>query len=291
MRNLNAPGFRIAFAKRQRLPPDAIPTHLPALNSLMHDDGGQIGFGRGWFVTLAGLTGHGKSVTALNFCVAALKAGESVAYVSLEMSAQQIAARYYAIAGSVPIIGLERGSFSEQVWANAELGTTELPALWVPDTISGRWEDLVAFIREAVEERGATMVIVDYLQLASTGNEDNIMRAITEVTTDLRVYAANRGVTALVLSQFNRQTTSEFRVRPRVSGLWGGAIIEQSSDVVLLLGHHAFERDEKSGLARTWLLVEKNRHGTVGDVPILYNFKDLTQRQALPDELADWPDP
>ena len=290
MRDINSPEFREAFAIRQRLPPDAVPTHLPALNSLMHDDGGQVGFGRGWFITLAGLTGHGKSITALNFCVAALRAGETVCYCSLEMSAQQIAARYYAMAGKVPVIGLERGSFDERIWSEPQKGLA-LPSLLMPDKISGRWEDVVAFIRQAVEERGATYIILDYLQLTSVGSEQDIMRAISEVTTDLRTYAANEGVIALVLSQFNRTTSAEFRTRPRMTGLWGGAIIEQCSDIVLLLSHHAYQRDDANQCARTFIQCEKNRHGKVGDIPVLNSYRDLSQRQGLPDELDEWPEP
>ena len=283
MRDINSPEFREAFAIRQRLPPDAVPTHLPALNSLMHDDGGQIGFGRGWFVTLAGLTGHGKSITALNLCTAALRAGETVCYCSLEMSAQQI-----AMAGRVPVIGLERGSFDERIWSEAQKGLA-LPSLLMPDKISGRWEDQVAFIREAVEGHGATYIILDYLQLCSVGDESDIMKGISEITTDLRAYAANNGIVCVVLSQFNRQTSSEFRVRPRMTGLWGGAIIEQSSDVVLLLSHHAFERDGQC--SRTFIQCEKNRHGQVGDIPVYNSYRDLTQREGLPDELGAWPEP
>jgi len=290
MRDINSPEFRDAFAIRQRLPPDAVPTHLPALNALMHDDGGQVGFGRGWFIALAGLTGHGKSITALNFCLAALRAGETVCYCSLEMSAQQIAARYYAMAGRVPVIGLERGSFDERIWSEAQKGLA-LPSLLMPDKISGRWEDVVAFIRQAVEEKGATYIILDYLQLTSVGSEQDIMRAISEVTTDLRTYAANNGVIALVLSQFNRTTSAEHRIRPRMTGLWGGAIIEQSSDVVMLLAHHAFERDDANQCSRTFIQVEKNRHGMVGDIPIFNSYRDLSQRQAMPDELDEWPEP
>jgi replicative DNA helicase len=288
MRDINSPEFREAFAIRQRLPPDAVPTHLPALNALMHDDGGQVGFGRGWFLTLAGLTGHGKSITALNFCLAALRAGETVCYCSLEMSAQQIAARYYAMAGSVPVIGLERGSFDERIWAEAQKELS-LPSLLMPDKISGRWEDQVSFIRQAVEEKGATYVILDYLQLCSVGDESDIMSGISQITTDLRAYASNNGIVTLVLSQFNRTTSAEFRTRPRMTGLWGGAIIEQSSDVVMLLSHHAFERD--GDCSRTFIQVEKNRHGMVGDIPVLNSYRDLSQRQGLPDELDEWPEP
>jgi replicative DNA helicase len=256
----------------------------------MHDDGGQVGFGRGWFLTLAGLTGHGKSITALNFCLAALRAGETVCYCSLEMSAQQIAARFYAMAGRVPVIGLERGSFDERIWSEAQKGLA-LPSLLMPDEISGRWEDQVSFIRQAVEEKGATYVILDYLQLCSVGDESDIMRGISEITTDLRSYAANNGIVCLVLSQFNRTTSAEFRTRPRMTGLWGGAIIEQSSDVVMLLAHHAFERDDANQCSRTFIQVEKNRHGMVGDIPIFNSYRDLSQRQAMPDELDEWPEP
>ena len=94
---------------------------------------------------------------------------------------------------------------------------------------------------------------------------------------------------ALVLSQFNRTTSAEFRTRPRMTGLWGGAIIEQSSAVVMLLAHHAYERDGDK--ARTYIQVEKNRHGEVGDIPILNSYRDLSQRQAMPDELDEWPAP
>ena len=159
----------------------------------------------------------------------------------------------------------------------------------LPDKISGRWEDQVAFIRQAVEEEGATMVIVDYLQLCSVGDESDIMSGISQITTDLRSYAANNGIVCLVLSQFNRTTSAEFRTRPRMTGLWGGAIIEQSSDVVMLLAHHAFERD--GDCSRTFIQVEKNRHGEVGDIPILNSYRDLSQRQGLPDEISEWPEP
>ena len=94
-----------------------------------------------------------------------------------------------------------------------------------------------------------------------------------------------------MLSQFNRTTSAEFRTRPRMTGLWGGAIIEQSSDCVLLLSHHAFERDDANQCSKTFIQVEKNRHGKVGDIPVLNSYRDLSQRQGLPDELGEWPEP
>ena len=239
MRDLNSALFRKEFIIKQSEPPQAITTHLPSLNSMCHDAGGQQGFGMaGWFIVLAGLPGHGKSISALNFAVAALNAGEPVAYVSLEMAAQQLAARYYAIGSDMDIGLLEQGNFNARAWKVVNEKAKALPPIYVPDTITSDWHASVDFIKEAVEEHGVKYVVLDYLQICNTGNEQDIFKAMSELTTDLRAYAVQNNLVVLVLSQFNRETANN-RLRPRMSGLWGGSIIEQVSDMVLLLGHHA----------------------------------------------------
>jgi replicative DNA helicase len=288
MRDLNDPTFRASFARRQQQPVDAVPTHLPGLNRLCRDDGGGQGLARGWLVTIGANPGFGKSAMALNLAAQALDRGEPIAYVSLEMTIGQVAARYYAIKYNRPIAKLERGSFDQVAWEEIEANADQLPPLYAPDKIDGRWEDVVAFVKEC-HEKGCRWMVLDYLQLVQIGDEDNINRAITNVTTDLRAWAANEGVTVVVLSQFNRTTSSEYRARPRCQGLWGGMILEASSDMVLLLDHSRYERDNDKHIARTWLIVDKNRHGPVGDLPVLWDYRTLRMREGLEDEIDDWP--
>ena len=291
MRDLNDPEFREAFARRQESAVDAVPTHLPSLNQMCRDDGGGKGFARGWFITIGANPGFGKSIMGLNLAAQASLHGESVGYVSLEMTIGQIAARYYSIRNNVPIRSLERGSFDRAAWDELQAKTddTQEPPVYAPEHISGEWEDVVAFVKD-VHETGCRWFVLDYLQLVQVGDEQNINRAITSVTTDLRTWAANEGVTLVVLSQFNRLTSAEYNYRPRCQGLWGGMILEASSDLVLLLDHSRYERDQTSGLARTWLIVDKNRHGPVGDIPILWDYKTLRVREGLEDELDAWPE-
>ena len=183
MRDLNSALFRKEFIIKQSEPPQAITTHLPSLNSMCHDAGGQQGFGMaGWFIVLAGLPGHGKSISALNFAVAALNAGEPVAYVSLEMSAQQLAARYYAIGSDMDIGLLEQGNFNARAWKVVNEKAKALPPIYVPDTITSDWHASVDFIKEAVEEHGVKYVVLDYLQICNTGNEQDIFKAMSELT-------------------------------------------------------------------------------------------------------------
>ena len=63
-----------------------------------------------------------------------------------------------------------------------------------------------------------------------------------------------------------------------------------NGDIVLLLDHSRFARDEADRvIARTWLLVAKNRHRAVGEIPIEWNYRTLQVREALQDEEHLWP--
>ena len=242
MIDINKEYFQNEFAEKQRQDSDAIPTHLPSLNSLMHDAGGQIGFGRGWFVVWAGVPGPDK--------------------------------------------------FNEVAWKQAQEKLRSLPPMYMPDRITSDWSDSVDFIKEAVEVNGATFVVFDYLQLASAGTESDIMRGISQMTTDLRQYTVENNIVTICLSQFNRETSgANFKMRPRASGLYGGAVIEQCADVCIALSHHAYERDVEKNGARLFACVLKNRHGGVGDIPIWQSYRDLSQREALEDEVSEWPEP
>ena len=286
MRDITTGRFWDSFEERQQKPVDAVPTHLESLNRVCRDDGGGQGLARGWFVTVGGNPGFGKSCMALNLVSAALRAEEKVGYISLEMTVGQIAARFYAIHSGKPISKLERGGFSPSVWEEAKEAMGGVPSLYVPDEVSVRWEDTVLFVKQCYD-LGCRWFVLDYLQLIQKGDEQDILRAISYIVTDLRAWAANKGAILVMLSQFNRVTSSEYRARPRCQGLWGGMILEASSDLVLLLDHSRYTRVDH--MAKTWVLVDKNRHGPTTDLPIEWDYKNLRMREALDDEIESWP--
>jgi len=284
--DLTGEAFWDEFAHRQTLPPDAVPTHLESLNAICRDDGGGIGLAHGWFVTVGGNPGFGKSAMALNLTSAALRAGENVGYISLEMSRWQLGARFYAIHSGVPVAHLERGSFSPLRAAEARDYVATLPPCYVPDEITGEWTAIVDFVHKC-HEKGCRWFVLDYLQLVQIGDDESINRAMTSIVTMLRSWAVNNESTVVNLSQFNRQTSGEYSLKPRPQGLWGGMILEASSDLVLLLDHSRYVRTDSK--AKTWLLAAKNKHGPTGEIPVEWDYRTLKMREALDDEIAEWP--
>jgi replicative DNA helicase len=119
---------------------------------------------------------------------------------------------------------------------------------------------------------------MDYLQLASVANMNNIHDRIEAVSHELRELAQRLNVRMVTLSQFNRQTSANRAERPISQGLMGGSAIENDSHQVLLFDHSRFTRS--ANLADTWLIMDKNRIGGMADIPVQWDFRTLrlTQR-------------
>ena len=81
------------------------------------------------------------------------------------------------------------------------------------------------------------------------------------------------GVVTVSLSQFNRETSKNRAERPVCQGLMGGSAIENDSEMVLLFDHSRFTRT--GNLADTWLIVDKNRNGTLRDLPVQWDYRTL----------------
>ena len=280
--DLTSDGYFQTFDREQREPIDAVPTPFPKLNKCLNGDGGREGVARGWFVVVGGNPGFGKSLVAMNFAAAAMQlSGERVGYVSLEMTAREIAQRVYAIALNRNVKDFERDGYD----ATALHGMRGLPGFLVPREIRQRWHEVIE-VFHAMYEEGCRYFVLDYLQLVQAGNEKSIYEAISEVVTYLRGWALNHGCVLICLSQFNRETSRDYKSKPVSQSLWGGMMLEASSDLVILLDHSRYEKLPHG--ARTWLLLDKNRHGPRLEIPVAWDYRTLKVREALPHEEGEW---
>jgi replicative DNA helicase len=276
LKNILAEDYMDEFVHRQKQPINAVPTHLPTLNKICRDDGGSRGIAKGWFVTVGGNPGHGKSAFALNLCSSALEEGEQIGYISLEMSSQQLATRLYSIHTGTEIRLLERGGFDDTAWGATKMKLQDLPAVWVPENVLSTWKDVVEFVKNCHSE-GVTWFCLDYLQLVQRGTEAQLNEAIGAITSELRAWGVNNKSTIVCLSQFNRVTSTNYDETPRPSGLYGGMLLEASSDVCVLLDHSKYKR--KLNYATTEISIGKNRHGPTLSIPVEWDYKNLTMRE------------
>lgn len=297
--NVTMPEGAEGFFRDQSLPleigEDYIPTPLPGWNRQCRDEGGGMGLARGWNVIVGGATGRGKSLLALNIAAHAVKLGVNVGIISLEMSITQIKTRFYSILTDVPVRKLERGkdfdpSAGDDVILRLRRMRETFGAGRLDVNMNTIWgmDDVLKLMTHYVIESKCTLIIVDYLQLVTSGDERDLIKEVTKISHHMSAFAKRHRIVVLGLSQLNRATSTNRDVPPTPQGLIGASSLENDADQVILLDHSRYYND-LGKLARTWLITGKNRHGPEGELPILWDFKTLTIREGLEDEVNDWP--
>jgi KaiC/GvpD/RAD55 family RecA-like ATPase len=269
-------------------PVDAVPTLFRSWTAACRDEGGGEGLARGWHCTVAARTGVGKSVFALNSCKEALLAGTRVFFLSLEMSQVQLETRFLAIMSGTPVRRMEQGPHLDAAAHRAAARRLqELHDATGGVFMSNRRQlhslaQVDAAVRRAVEHDDARLVVLDYLQLAARDPND---AKETIASHAVRRLAQDLGVTTLVLSQFNRET-SKLDIRPSVHGLMGGSAIENDSDQIVLIDHSRMERAPAPAFGWTgYALLAKNRHGPTLEIPMSFDSETLRITERMPDEL------
>ncbi len=220
-------------------------------------------------VILAANTGVGKTSFALNICAnAAKQSDKAVVVFSLEMSNEQLALRLISGEALVDSKKLRTGLLDDDEWvaiahASETLANTKI---YLADATGITVNEMKAKCRRLGEEIG--LVIIDYLQLVQSGiRADSRTNEVAAISRALKIMAKDLNVPILCLSQLSRESDKQGR-RPRLSDLRESGSIEQDADVVMIL-----YREDKETPERVKLLIEKNRHGSTGDIDLHWDGK------------------
>src|SRR5262249_38852091 len=171
-------------------------------------------------VILAGRPSMGKTALATNVAFNAAKAykpprsaaarpedGAVVGFLSLEMSAEQLAARLLAEESGVSSDRIRRGNVSQQnfdrfVQASQHLATLRL---FIDDTPALSISGLRSRARRLLRQQGLGLVVVDYLQLLRPSvpvrTVEDRVQDIADITRGLKTLAKRRAAPGRALHQ------------------------------------------------------------------------------------------
>ena len=290
-----------------------IPTGFPDLDKLL---GG--GLKKQEMVVLAARPSIGKTALALNIArnIAMKQVPDrkrkSVAFFSLEMSAEQVAQRLLCTESKVALSSISDGSFNIEETQKLGRGVSALSDanLFIDPTGGLSIFELRAKARKLKEsEAGLDLVVIDYLQLMHAGDvssRDGRQVEVSAISGGIKKLAKDLDIPVLVLSQLNREvekTPNNKTARPRLSNLRESGSIEQDADVVIFLHRDRDEAKENNQAAarnglESYLLVEKNRNGKTGEVkvnffPSLMEFRTITHKykeQDIPASMKQKPE-
>ncbi|MEB8386073.1 replicative DNA helicase [Rhodobacteraceae bacterium KMM 6894] len=255
---------------------------------------------------LAGRPSMGKTSLATNLAFNIAKAyrrgtlpdgtdgtveGGVVGFYSLEMSAEQLAARVLSEASEIPSQKIRRGDMEESEFRRFVDAAKQLEScpLYIDDTPALPISQLAARARRLKRTHGLDVLIIDYLQLVrGTGRSENRVNEISEITMGLKAIAKELDIPVIALSQLSRAVEQREDKRPQLSDLRESGSIEQDADVVMFVFREEYyvERekpsDDRLDEMATWqdrmsklhgkaeVIIGKQRHGPIGTIELSF---------------------
>ena len=232
------------------------------------------GLNKSDLIILAARPGMGKTSFALNIAsYASMKCKKKVAFFSLEMSREQLAARLLSTEGLIPGTKLRTGKLSNEEWQRLIEAADVLSKaeLYIDYTSNITVPEIKAKLKKI---KGFDLVIIDYLQLMKPARaNNNHVQEVSEITRDLKILAKEMNLPVITLSQLSRASEQRAEHKPQLSDLRDSGSIEQDADIVLFLYRQDYYKDKSDQTPSETAnhgecIVAKNRHGETRSVPL-----------------------
>ncbi|WP_208438706.1 replicative DNA helicase [Bartonella grahamii] len=299
-------------AKKRSSRLSGIATHIKTLDEKMG------GLQASDLIILAGRPAMGKTSLATNIAFNIANAckrdnsqaneGGIVGFFSLEMSSEQLATRIISEQIKVSSSDMRRGNISEEQFARIihAMRSLQTIPLYIDQTGGVSLAQLSARARRLKRQHGLDVLIIDYIQLMTSGSKrslENRVQEITAITTGLKALAKELNIPIIALSQLSRQVENRTDKRPQLSDLRESGSIEQDADIVLFVYREEYylkNEEPKEGTAEysKWqeameqakgkaeVIIAKQRHGPTGIVPLAFQsdftrFSDLEHNVTL----------
>ncbi|MDC6467169.1 replicative DNA helicase [Methylophilaceae bacterium] len=231
----------------------------------------------GDLIIIAGRPSMGKTSLALNIAEhVGMEAGLPVAIFSMEMGAAQLTMRLLGSVGKLDQHKMRIGQLEDKDWpklTNA-LGVLNEAPIFIDEGSALNSYEVRARARRLHRQQGKLgLIVIDYIQLMSSANEqsnENRATEVSEISRSLKALAKELNVPVVALSQLNRSVESRPDKRPMMSDLRESGAIEQDADVIMFIYRDEVYNPETAEKGVAEILLSKQRNGPTGTVKLTF---------------------
>ncbi|MEY3397837.1 MAG: hypothetical protein RL220_431 [Bacteroidota bacterium] len=240
------------------------------------------GWQRSDMIVIAARPGMGKTAFVLSMARnMAVEFDVPVAIFSLEMSSAQLVQRLIASESEISAEKLRKGNLEDHEFHQLHQRISRLSnaPLFIDDTPGLSVFELRAKCRRLKAQHGIQMVIIDYLQLMTTGGDNktgNREQEISTISRSIKGIAKELDIPVIALSQLSRQVeTRGGDKRPLLSDLRESGAIEQDADIVGFIYRPEYynieeDRDGMPSKGMAEIIIAKHRNGALQDVKLRF---------------------
>lgn len=233
-------------------------------------------------IILAGRPSMGKTAFALNIAQNIGKAGSSVGIISLEMSKEQLVERMFCSLLNVDSWKLRTGKLAPEDFARMGPVMDDLNKMkiFIDDSSGSSIAELRAKTRRLQMEHGLDALVIDYLQLMSSGKSmgamTNRVQEVSEISRALKFLARELRIPIVALSQLSRAVENRPSKIPQLSDLRESGSLEQDADIVLMIYREDYYEEDSERKGITDLFIRKHRNGPIGRIELGFKKEQMT---------------
>ncbi len=252
------------------------------------------GLHAGEMIIIAARPGMGKTAFALNIATnAAQHTKKAIAVFNLEMPAEQLVNRMRSAVGQVDSYKIQTGQLNHEDWkrineANSQLSETNIQ---IVDDAGITASEIKAKCRNlANKEEGLGLVIIDYLQLVTSGGKrpESRQQEVSDISRSLKTMAMELKVPVIALAQLSRSAEKRENNQPMLADLRESGSIEQDADMVLFINRNDYYKakeqlDSQKNVVAD-IIIAKHRKGSTGKFQLLFELNMSNFRNYLASE-------
>ncbi len=262
-----------------------LPLYSTGLSALDYAIGG--GIAPGEMCVMAARPSHGKTLMGLQILRAMAKQGLPGLFVSEEMSLQALIERTVRAmsdeAAQRKFVN-DWASISDELMEDTDAHFRGVAPILVAERC-GSADAVSNAIKEAVDNHGVKIVVVDYVQVLAKGSSGGDKFAqVGAASQVLKQAALETNVAMICLAQMGRSIDERSKWVPMMSDIQHSSQIEQDADTLIFL-EWPWQRDktQRPHVYRMWIVKNRNR-GIHGDSCIELEFD--AKRQTITDRMA-----
>src|ERR1700736_2592124 len=184
---------------------------------------------------------------------------------SLEMSKSEIVMRLLSAEAKIKLADMRSGRMSDDDWTRLARRMSEISEapLYIDDSPNLTMMEIRAKARRLKQRSDLRLVVVDYLQLMSSGKRvESRQIEVSEFSRHLKLLAKELEVPVIAISQLNRGPEQRTDKKPMLADLRESGSLEQDSDVVILLHRpDAFDQENTERLGGADLTIATTSNG------------------------------
>ena len=290
--------FKIKIVAKSSLQLSTNKSDITGLPTGFYDlDKASSGLHAGEMIIIAARPGMGKTAFALNIATnAAQHTKKAIAIFNLEMPAEQLVNRMRSAVGQIDSYKIQTGQMNHEDWkrineANSQLAETNIQ---IVDDAGITASEIKAKCRTlANKEEGLGLVIIDYLQLVTSGGKrpESRQQEVSDISRALKTMAMELKVPVIALAQLSRSAEKRENNQPMLSDLRESGSIEQDADMVLFINRNDYykakEQLEQQKNVVADIIIAKHRKGSTGKFQLLFELNMSNFRNYLAPEKED----